>query len=40
MQNLNASTDDPRSRNTQIISMVKKNAILGEKGLDTIAPIW
>jgi hypothetical protein len=25
---------------TQIISLVKKNAYLGEKGLDTISPVW
>ena len=25
---------------TRIISLVKKNAYLGEKGLDTISPIW
>jgi hypothetical protein len=24
----------------RIISLVKKNAYLGEKGLDTISPIW
>jgi hypothetical protein len=24
----------------QIISLVKKNAFTGEKGLDTISPVW
>ncbi len=26
--------------NARIISLVKKNAILGEKGLDRMSPIW
>ena len=28
------------TRCTRIISLVKKNAYLGEKGLDIISPIW
>jgi hypothetical protein len=27
-------------KSTQIISLVKKNAYLGEKGLDSISPVW
>jgi hypothetical protein len=30
----------PSWRNTRNISLVKKKAFSGEKGLDTISPIW